>query len=218
MEKVYWENRWDTEQTGFHLKDFNEYMLEFWPQVGAPKDATVFVPLCGKTLDLHWFAQQGYQVLGNEVVAKAVGDFFREADIKPTSEELDGVTSLGADGIRILLGNFFDLKPQHLEGVTAWFDRAAQVALPPETRERYYAHLASILPVGAVGLSLAFEYPQQQMSGPPFSVEEAEVRKHYADHFRIDLLERRDRLAFEPRMREKGLSYANEVIYRMERI
>lgn len=218
MEKIFWENRWDSEQIGFHLTDFNEYMLEFWPQIGAAQGGKVFVPLCGKTLDLHWLAQQGYQVLGNEVVDKAVADFFREAEMHPTRQDMGAITAFEDDGICILCGDFFDLRRHHLDGVTAWFDRAAQVALPPETRKRYHAHLADILPVGAVGLSLAFEYPQQEMSGPPFSVEEEEVRKAYASNFKLKLLERRDRLSFEPRLKEKGLSYANEVIYCMERI
>ncbi|MDA0668122.1 MAG: thiopurine S-methyltransferase [Planctomycetota bacterium] len=218
MEKVFWEDRWDEERIGFHQSVFNEYLLQFWPQVGAPEGAKVFVPLCGKTLDLHWLQQQGHKVLGNEVVDKAVDDFFREADLQPTREEQGGVTALEAKGICILLGDFFDLTAEHLEGVTAWYDRAAQVALPPETRKRYYAHLHSILPAGAVGLSLAFEYPQEEMPGPPFSIEESEIRKHYADGFKIELVGRRDRLAFEPTLKEKGLSRANEVIYLMERI
>lgn len=218
MEKVFWEDRWGEERIGFHQSVFNEYLLQYWPQVGAPEGAKVFVPLCGKTLDLHWLQQQGHKVLGNEVVDKAVDDFFREADLQPTREEQGGVTSFEAKGICILLGDFFDLTAEHLKGVTAWYDRAAQVALPPETRNRYYAHLHSILPVGAVGLSLAFEYPQEEMSGPPFSIEESEIRKYYAEGFKIDLVERRDRLAFEPVLKEKGLSRANEVIYLMERI
>ena len=218
MEKVYWKDRWVTERIGFHQSVYNEYLLQYWPQVGAADDAKVFVPLCGKTLDLHWLRQQGCSVLGNEVVEKAVDDFFQEADMNPSREEQGSLTSFSADGICILSGDFFSLTPEHLEGVTAWFDRAAQVALPPEMRERYYAHLRSILPVGSVGLSLAFEYPQEEMPGPPFSVEEAEIREHYSNGFRIELLEHRDRLAFEPNLKEKGLSRASEAIYLMERI
>lgn len=218
MEKLFWEDRWSEERIGFHRSTFNEYLLQYWSQVGAADSAKVFVPLCGKSLDLHWLRQQGYAVLGNEVVEKAVGDFFREADMAPAREEQGAFTSFEADGICILSGDFFHLTAEHLNGVTAWFDRAAQVALPPAMRERYYAHLRSILPVGAVGLSLAFEYPQEEMPGPPFSVEEDEIRKHYAHGFRMELLERRDRLAFEPHLKEKGLSRANEAVYLMERI
>lgn len=39
---------------------------------------------------------------------------------------------------------------------------------------------AHLLPAGAPGLIVTVEYPQDQMSGPPFSVPETELRTHYA--------------------------------------
>jgi hypothetical protein len=52
--------------------------------------------------------------------------------------------------------------------------------LPPDLRARYVQHLRALLPSGAPGLVLTFEYDQALMQGPPFSVSEAELRHHYS--------------------------------------
>ena len=162
----FWEDRWASGNIGFHRSSFNRQLLEYWPQLGVDPTATVFVPLCGKSLDMHWLARRGHTVIGNEVVVQAAEEFFHEAGMRPRCEELRGRTSLSHAGICILLGDFFELQPQELEGATAWYDRAAQVALPPAQRVRYYQHLARLLPSGAVGLSLTLEYLESACSHP----------------------------------------------------
>lgn len=217
MEAQFWMDRWGAGNIGFHRPSFNEHLLEFWPQVDVAPGATVFVPLCGKSLDLHWLAEQGHTVVGNEVVELAVEDFFKEAEMDPKRESCGALERFSHGGVSILCGDFFALTAEDLKGVTAWYDRAAQVALPAEMREAYYQKLAELLPEGAVGLSLSFEYPQDQKSGPPFSVEEEEVRALCHGRFSVELLERQDRLKMEPRFVAQGLDRADEAIYRMVR-
>lgn len=217
MEAQFWTDRWAAGNIGFHRPSFNEHMLEFWPQVDVLPGASVFVPLCGKSLDLHWLAEQGHTVIGNEVVELAVQDFFKESECNPKREACGALERYSHDNISILCGDFFALTPQDLEGVTAWYDRAAQVALPAEMREAYYQKLAELLPEGAVGLSLSFEYPQDQKSGPPFSVEEEEVRALCHGRFSVELLARQNRLPLEPRLVAQGLDRADEAIYRLVR-
>lgn len=217
MQPVFWEKRWAADNIGFHRSAVNEYLLAHWPGLGVDPAAGVFVPLCGKSLDLHWLAEQGHPVVGNEVVPRAVQAFFAEAEMQPEEERVGKSIAYRSQRLTLLLGDFFDLQPEHLQGATAWYDRAAQVALPKDLRSAYYDHLARLMPRGAVGLSLAFEYPQEQKDGPPFSVEEEEIRELCAGRFDVQLLQREDRLSKEPRLREQGLSRASEAIYRMVR-
>ncbi|MHC4380661.1 MAG: thiopurine S-methyltransferase [Planctomycetota bacterium] len=217
MEPVFWEKRWAADNIGFHSSAFNEFLLDYWPGLGVETSAGVFVPLCGKSLDLQWLSQRGHRVIGNEVVYKAVSAFFDEAGMTARKQVAGKLIEHRAGAITILHGDFFDLEPEHLQGATSWFDRAAQVALPSELRASYYAHLAELLPRGAIGLSLAFEYPQEQKQGPPFSVEEEEILDLCSGRFEVELLHRDDRLAKEPRLVEQGLTRASEAIYRMVR-
>ena len=218
MKSQVWIERWAAGNIGWHRPGVNEYLMQFWPQVGVDSAANVFVPLCGKSLDLMWLAEQGHFVIGNELAEQAVEDCFADAGLEAIREKNDRCEKFAHGNLSILCGDFFALIEEDLQGATAWYDRAAQVALPPEMREAYYEKLAELLPVGAIGLSLSFEYPQEQKSGPPFSVEEDEIQRLCHGRFSVELLERQDRLALEPRLVEQGLTRADEAIYRLVRI
>lgn len=93
------------------------------------------------------------------------------------------------------------------------YDRASLVALPPEMRERYVSHMASILPTGTQILLITFDYPQPEMQGPPFSVSVSEVETLYCDHAEVRLLAQLDVLSINQRFRERGLSELRENIF-----
>ena len=57
MEKDFWLERWELEQTGFHQNETNPYLQQYWQQMDNASQ--VFVPLCGKSLDMLWLAKQG---------------------------------------------------------------------------------------------------------------------------------------------------------------
>ncbi len=84
-------------------------------------------------------------------------------------------------------------------------------------RPAYAASLARLLPSGARGLVVSFEYPQEMKGGPPFSVEAAEVRQLFGDSFTVRELERIDVLAQNPRFAEFGIPALHEIAYALER-
>ena len=79
MNKDFWLERWDRQEIGFHQADVNRYLLQYWNQATKLHVNTkVFVPLCGKSLDMLWLKNQGYSVTGIELSEKAINDFFSE--------------------------------------------------------------------------------------------------------------------------------------------
>lgn len=64
MEPEFWHKRWSSNQIGFHLPEVNPYLQRFWPQLGLAQGSRVLVPLCGKSLDLLWLADQGIRCWG----------------------------------------------------------------------------------------------------------------------------------------------------------
>ena len=76
-----WESRWQEDRIGFHLKEVNPYLMRFSDQLLHQNPDRVFVPLCGKTLDLCWLTTKTKKVIGVELVSKAVHDFFAENNI-----------------------------------------------------------------------------------------------------------------------------------------
>lgn len=217
MDIPFWHERWKQNEIGFHQADYNSHLQEFWPTLGLTPGSRVFVPLCGKSRDLLWLRARGHAVLGVEVSPIAVRDFFEENRLTPRVSRRDFFEVWESDGLTILCGDFFSLTPDWLRDVQAVFDRASLIALPPEMRARYAAHMTHILPANTVMLLVTMEYPRNGMQGPPFCVEENEVRALYAKHFKVTSLLHKDILAENARFRERGLSALHEHVYRLER-
>ena len=213
MKKDYWLERWEREEIGFHRNEINPYLRQYWQELHPAPGNEVFVPLCGKSRDMLWLREQGHAVLGVEWSALAVQAFFEENGHTPhhiTSGKFDRYE---VHGIRILCGDFFDLGKDDLANVSAVYDRASLVALPPEMRERYVHHLLGILPSAMQILLITFDYPQPEMPGPPFAVSVGEVEALYREHAGIRLLAQQDVLAQNPRFQERGLSRLQENIF-----
>lgn len=212
MEKEFWLERWARNEIGFHQGDINPHLRRFWLEA-APASGRVFVPLCGKSRDLLWLRHQGQPVLGVELSTIAARAFFEENGLAPVQQSKPPFESFEARGVEILCGDFFDLDAARLKDVTAVYDRAALVALPPELRARYAAHLAAILPADTRLLLVTFDYEQGAMNGPPFAVSPAEVDTLFAPFGRIRKLASHDALADNPRFRERGLTRIDEHVF-----
>ncbi len=213
MKKEFWLERWERSEIGFHQDEINPFLLRYWPELNHSGEGEVFVPLCGKSLDMVWLHQQGCTVLGVELSAIAVQDFFRESGHAPAHAKRGNFESCEADGIRILCGDFFDLTREDLAKVNAVYDRASLVALPPDMRERYARHLVNILPPATRILLITFDYPQAEMDGPPFSVSVKEVEALYGQYAEVRLLAQQDALAQNPRFEQRGVSRMDENIF-----
>jgi thiopurine S-methyltransferase len=187
----FWHQRWQENQIGFHQAAPTPLLVEHWPALGVAPGAQVFVPLAGKSLDMLWFAAQGYRVLGVELSQIAVERFFAEHGLQPDIRDTKYGRHYAAGGIAIVNGDAFGLDADALRGCAAVFDRAALIALPPELRVRYANALYAKLPTGCRGLLVTLDYPQDEREGPPFAVPEAEVQSLFARDWTIELLQRR---------------------------
>ena len=215
MQKDFWLERWQREETGFHEQAANAYLKKFWPGLHLTGGSGVFVPLCGKSVDMQWLREQGHPVVGVELSSIAVQAFFAEQGYTPQHSSSGKFERCEAGGINIFCGDFFDLKREDVAATAAVYDRASMVALPPEMRERYVQHLVNILPKGAKILLITFDYPQHEMPGPPFAVAPGEVEKLYREHADIKLLAQVDVLAKNPRFQQRGLTRLQECVYQL---
>jgi len=53
-----WESRWQEGRIGFHLPEVNSYLLRYSDKLLTQDPESVFVPLCGKTLDLPGWQEE----------------------------------------------------------------------------------------------------------------------------------------------------------------
>jgi thiopurine S-methyltransferase len=227
-----WKNKWDTGSTAWHRtqvhpslqKYADEYLLEPFPAGGAK----ILVPLCGKSVDLVYLAQKKKvaQVVGVEGVAAAVQAFAQEnPDLEltavldqqqqcPEGEDANAVAASASsdftvwegNSIQMLNGNFFAMQQNDLyDGI---WDRAALIAIAPESRMQYVNQLGTLLkkkPSGGGRILLATfvrpDHGKDPTKGPPYSIDEADVRRLFGDQpwvQKITLLEEHSALGIEP--------------------
>jgi thiopurine S-methyltransferase len=183
MDSSFWKERWAEGRIGFHEGKPNSYLVRHHDKLATfPR---VLVPMCGKAEDLAYLAAHGHEVVGVELVEDAVKAFFTEHALVPEVSQRDGFVEYRAPQITIYAGDMFAAKRDIVGPIDAIWDRAALVALPDDMRRRYVDHLRALAPARV--LTVTFEYDQALANGPPFSVEEAELRALY-DNCQVELL------------------------------
>ncbi len=217
MKPEFWLQRWEENKIGFHLDEVNPHLDKHWIKLGIGPGFRVFVPLCGKSVDLRWLAEQGNFVEAVELSEAAIQQFFTEQEIDYQRQQHGEWIVYQSDQIRIWCGDFFQLTAEQLGPIDAVYDRAALIALPSELRRDYVNHLVNL--VGPVPqLLVTLDYPQQQMAGPPFSVAKDEVLNLYQDHIDIDkiLTIQTDVLPEHGHFADRGLTSLFECVYLMQ--
>jgi len=218
LQPEFWRERWRTGQIGFHQSAVDSRLTQHWDDLELAGGSRVFVPLCGKSLDLEWLREGGYLVAGVELSAVALESFCMERGIPAMRRTQGGFDVYEAPNLRLFCGDFFALTADLLGDVAALYDRAALISWAPELRAGYVEHVAALTRPGTQTLLLTLEYSQAQMSGPPFCVDADEVVRLYARHHAIQQLSKHDVLANEPRLRSRGLTQLQEVCYRLMRL
>lgn len=189
MDRDFWHRKWASNEIGFHEGAANALMLAHVGRLGLMAGSRVFVPLCGKSLDLHWLLSEGYRVAGVELSRLAVDQLFAALGITPDVSAAGELLLYRAGNLDIFVGDIFSLSADMLGPVDAVYDRAALVALPEAIRARYAA-LVTQLAARAPQLLICYQYDQAIMAGPPFSVSDDEVRERYGEAYALTLLER----------------------------
>jgi thiopurine S-methyltransferase len=216
MDPAFWQERWKNQEIGFHQPDFHALLQKHWPQLDLRPGSPVFVPLCGKSLDMVWLAQQGLRVIGAELSELAIDEFFAERGLTPTTRTAGSLVK-SAGAYELWCGDIFDLPPEAVVDVAGAYDRAALIALPLPLREQYAEKLKALVPSRAPILLVTLEYEQAQMSGPPFSVPRREVHKLFDDTYRCDELECRQVIESHPHFKQRGLTALEECAFLLQR-
>lgn len=217
MQAEFWQQRWESNQIGFHQEAVNPCLKRHWPDLGLAADSRVLVPLCGKSLDLSWLAAQGMRVLGVELAQKAVEDFFTEHRLEPQIRQHGAFLVYEAGPVELWCGDVFALSAADVADCRGLYDRAALIALPPPMRERYAAHLNRIMVQGARGLLITLDYDQAQLDGPPFSVPDQDVQALFAQSWQLQGVQVRDVLGESPKFVKAGASRLEERVYRLSK-
>jgi len=187
MDRDFWLQKWQIKQIGFHRSQPHSRLLQFVDRLELSQGDTIFVPLCGKSIDIHWLLAQGYKVVGVELSEIAVTELFEELGLEPEITSHGQLKVYQSGELKVYQGDFFELQQSDLTEVKAVYDRAALVALPPEMRVQYAQHMRQIIPQ-ATQLIITFDYDVAMLAGPPFCVPAEEVEGLYSQQYNLELL------------------------------
>jgi thiopurine S-methyltransferase len=254
---------WHLDVVNPHLEKYNDLLF------GKGGKSAIFVPLCGKSLDLAYLATHSKvsHVVGIDIVRDSVEQFAREhpdlsitevsavdnqcaseQNCKAVGESGDEESKLAnqqqlfqGKGLSFLLGDLFDFMTMSDDNKTNWinrgissdikisspfdgiFDRGSMVAIEPSKRQEYISSVGSLLRPGGSILLVTIEKrkvtkEEAKTNGPPFSIDEAQVRKLYEQEWveSISLLEEVNEIKTEAdreRWEARGVSEAYELVF-----
>lgn len=191
MNPEFWHKRWQEGRIGFNQSAVNPLLIEYFNRLNLSTGSRIFVPLCGKSIDMVWLAMQGYDVVGIELVETAVQEFFAEQSIEPTVyEHADNPAikyyqgQLSGQTITLWVADIFGLTADDIGTINAVYDKAALIALPADMRVQYSEQIRKISGK-ASQLLITLNYDQSKKNGPPFSINSEQLQQYYGDYYQI---------------------------------
>ncbi len=213
-----WHKRWENNKIGWHAEQINSQLIEYFSKLNLVTGDKIFVPLCGKSLDMLYLLQKGLKVVGVEMSEIAAEQFFSENKLEYSVSKIDGLKLYEGKGIQIFCGDFFTLNPRHLVNVKAVYDRASLIALDKALRPKYVNHLNDIISKDVRILLLTLNYPQHQRVGPPFAVSKSEVDSLYGGSFQCQEFEYINDIENEPMFLLEGVDFVEKAVYCLQKV
>ncbi len=213
-----WLTHWEQDDIPFHFPAVNPLLEKYWPQLNIAKPSHVLVPLCGKTKDLLWLANQGCQVSGVELSPIACESFFVENGLSFSKADHGSYSSYESEKIKLFCGDIFKLPPNLFSTVTAIYDRAALIALSSELRQNYANYLVQLTHYSAKQILLIVIESSDQVQGPPYPISLNDLTQLYKDQFSIQELVRISKTDIPEHLQNKGYRILDEVVYRLTKV
>ncbi|MEL7832963.1 thiopurine S-methyltransferase [Fodinibius sp. Rm-B-1B1-1] len=214
MEISYWQSRWRKDNTGWHMDMVYPPLPKLWKRLNIKSESRILVPLCGKSLDLHWLAEHSQKVIGVDVSHKALHTVMEKYPETFSQTSSHNFTVYKSSSLELWEGDFMKLPTKEITPIDLVYDKASIIALPPKMRPQYAQKILDLCGNTTRILLQTFEYIQEEMNGPPFSVDEKELQKLFGHNFRLQLMHEQSKLEELEPFQQRGLSsYLTEQVF-----
>ena len=187
MKQDHWQQMWNMRDIGFHQSQVHPDLLKHQNLLMKP-GCRVYVPLCGKSLDLVYLADQGYDVVGCEFVEMAVKEFFDEQKLEYTvsKDSAINVSVYKASSMKLSIyqGDFFVLSSSVIGKFDVIWDRASIVAINISDREKYAKTLIELMAPRCKSLLNLLTITGKNYVGPPHSINAEDIKKLFGSVFK----------------------------------
>ncbi|KAL7644768.1 UNVERIFIED_CONTAM: hypothetical protein RMT77_004581 [Armadillidium vulgare] len=205
----FWEKLWSTKLTPFHQKEVCPFLLKNSSNLNFASPKRVFIPLCGKALELKWFYDRGFEVVGVELISIPVEEFFKEQNLSFKIRELPWakVYESSDQRIKIYVADIFSVEPEEVGKFDVIWARADYTIVKIAEREKYSKLMKQLCKEKFVYFlcTLQFEVPIGRHDTPPRPLSHEETRIFYGDWCKVDLIEEEDGLKYYPQFKSSGI-------------
>ena len=220
----YWEKHWTDNKIGWHRDTVNKFLVKYVHELtGGRSNLRVFVPLCGKSIDMLWLAEQGHNVVGVEVVKQAIESFFEENSLSFSVEKVKLAAAVDPvdvykcveKKIVIFCCDLFLLSEEDVGGrFDAIWDRGSLSAMQPAVDNRgkiYTKKMHSLLAADGNYMLESHYYEVDRGGRPPASISDELRNEIYGEDFILKELEV-EKLGEDP---ERHLTFAHNYNYHL---
>jgi methyl halide transferase len=169
LSKDYWNNRYETEQTGWDLKTISPPLKAYIDQL-TDKNLQILMPGCGSGYEARYLAEQGFQ---NVTVI----------DIAPLVVEIMKNNLADYQQVKVIEEDFFI----HTGEYDLILEQTFFCAINPSLRTKYVQKMSELLNKNGklVGLLFELQFP----NNPPFGGSREEYGNLFSERFDIKILE-----------------------------
>ena len=196
----YWTDRWKKGKTDWHREEVHNILFKYVDELtGGRSNLRVFLPLCGKSVDMLWLADQGHTVVGVELAKQAIESFFTENNltfkvesVKMTaSGEPAEVYKCNEKNITIFCCDLYTFEEEDAGGkFDAIWDRGSLSAIVPSANgKRYTKKMHSLLAHHGNCIVETHYYEVDRGGKPPASISDELRNELYGEDFTIKELE-----------------------------
>lgn len=196
-----WHERWRENKTAWDLNGphpLTRELLDLTAKLapGEPSGKWM-IPGCGRAHDAKELFRAGIKdIVAKDLVPKAI-------------EEARGLYA-SIPGLSLVSGDVTDVSKSEESTFGGVFDRAMLCALNGELRSKYALAMTSLLKPGGIFASIPFAETGNPEAGPPFAINEGELRELFKSHFDILYLEPRVSPACDQKILKEWLFLAKK--------
>lgn len=170
LNKEFWENRYETQETGWDVGEITTPLKEYIDQI-EDKDLKILIPGAGNGYEFDYFISKGFKNVWVVDIAK---------------QPLENLANRNPDfKNNFILSDFFELNDQF----DLILEQTFFCALEPNLRSKYVDKMYSLLTQNGKFFGLLFDFELTEV-GPPFGGSKVEYISLFQDKFRLKVLEK----------------------------
>ncbi|XP_061162736.1 probable thiopurine S-methyltransferase [Saccostrea echinata] len=186
-----WKECWNTSDVDFHNPDLNELFLKYHKRMLTRPGMRIFVPLCGKAVEMKWLVDHGYKVVGLEVAPVPCKAFFDENHIPYQVSDIGAIRGEKYESldhkIVIYSCDFFHLTVDICGEFDGIWDSGGLNSMDVEDREAYIHRIRTVMGKGCVNLTEFVNF-DKSISDVPWSMTTEDLKKGFGKGFKVEEL------------------------------